>query len=189
MVKGVPLAHHLRGLYPWGGSIGSGATGIIPQAHHRFAIRPFVCQGSTVAPVWPAPEAGMRQFVVFVVLVTLFVVLVGSQFRASDSDRLVTVARMVSAKLRESLPPTLNVIAPLDTLRRELPTRPEDAVRSRVAADRRLAGIDVTVIGEGSVVKLRGVMPDAKAKRVALSLAENTVGVEQVVDELAILVE
>ncbi len=131
----------------------------------------------------------MRQFLTFVVLVGLFLVLVASQFRASDGDRLGAVARSVSAKLRESLPPTLNVIAPLDSIRRELPTRPEDLVRSRLAADRRLSGIDVTVIGDGSVVKLRGVMPDAKAKRVAISLAENTAGVEQVVDELAIPVE
>ncbi len=131
----------------------------------------------------------MRQFLVFVVLVSLFVVLVASQYRVSDGDRLVAVTRSVSTKLRESLPPTLNVIAPLDTLRRELPTRPEDAVRSRLAADRRLTGVEVMVIGEGNVVKLRGVMPDAKAKRVAISLAENTAGIEQVVDELAIPVE
>ncbi|MCE9562355.1 MAG: BON domain-containing protein [Planctomycetes bacterium] len=131
----------------------------------------------------------MRQFTLFLVLVSLYAVLVGSQFKASDGDRLVAVTRSVTGKLREALPPTLNVIAPLDTLRRELPTRPEDAVRSRLAADRRLIGLDVTVIGEGSTVKLRGVMPDAKSRRVALSLAENTAGVEQVVDELAIPVE
>jgi len=131
----------------------------------------------------------MRQFLVFVLFVTLFVVLVGSQFRASDADRLGAVARSVSVKLWETLPPALNVITPLDTLRRELPSRPEDSVRARLAADQRLSGVDVTVIGEGCVVKLRGVMPDAKAKRVAISLAENTTGVEQVVDELAIPVE
>jgi len=134
-------------------------------------------------------EGGMRQFTLFVVIVTLYVVLVGSQFRASDGDRLVAVTRSVTTTLREALPLTLNVIAPLDSLRRELPTRPEDAVRSRLVADRRLVGLDVVVIGEGSTVKLRGVVPDAKTRKVALSLAENTAGVEQVVDELAIPVE
>lgn len=128
----------------------------------------------------------MRQFLVFLVLTGLYVVLVGSQFRASDGDKLAAVAQRVTGKLRESLPPTLNVIAPLDSLRRELPTRPEDAVRSRLAGDRRLAGSDVTVIGEGNVVKLRGVVADARCRRIALSLAENTEGVEQVIDELAI---
>ncbi|MFO0825348.1 MAG: BON domain-containing protein [Gemmataceae bacterium] len=128
----------------------------------------------------------MRQFLVFLVLTGLYVVLVGSQFRASDGDKLAAVAQRVTGKLRETLPPTLNVIAPLDSLRRELPTRPEDSVRSRLAGDRRLAGSDVTVIGEGHVVKLRGVVADARCRRIALSLAENTEGVEQVIDELAI---
>ena len=128
----------------------------------------------------------MRQFAMFLILAALYVVLVGSQFRASDGDRLAAVTQRVTGKLRDALPPTLNVIAPLDTLRRELPTRPEDAVRSRLAVDRRLAGSDVTVIGEGSAVKLRGVVPDARTRKIALSLAENTAGVEQVIDELAI---
>jgi hyperosmotically inducible protein len=147
-----------------------------------------VCHGWVSAPA-PFREMGMRQFVVFVGLATLFVVGVGSRFQASDGDRIAVVSRLVSGKLRESLPPALSVAGPLDTLRRELPTRPEDAVRSRLAADRRLAGADVTVIGEGTTVRLRGVLPDAKAKRVALSLAENTAGVEQVIDELAIPAE
>lgn len=131
----------------------------------------------------------MRQIVVFGVLVTAFVVLVASRFRASDGDRIAAVSRVVSGKIRASLPPALNVSGPLDTLRRELPTRPEDAVRSRLASDRRLAGTDVTVVGEGTTVRLRGVLPDAKLKRVAVSLAENTAGVEQVVDELAVPAE
>ncbi|VTU00250.1 : BON [Gemmataceae bacterium] len=131
----------------------------------------------------------MRQFVVFVGLATLFVVAVGSRFRASDGDRIAAVSRLVSAKLQASLPPALNVAGPLDTLRRELPTRPEDAVRARLAADRRLAGADVTVVGEGTTVRLRGVLADAKAKRVALSLAENTASVEHVIDELAVPAE
>ena len=128
----------------------------------------------------------MRQFAAFLILVGLFVVLVGSQFRATDGDKLVAVARRVSAKVRHSFPPSLNLMAPLDALRRELPTRPEDAVRSRLAADKRLANLDVTVIGDGGTVRLRGVVPDAQTRKVAMNLAENTAGVEQVVDELAV---
>src|SRR5436190_1557763 len=128
----------------------------------------------------------MRQFAAFLILVALFVVLVGTRFRASDGDKLVAVGRLAAAKIRNALPPTLNLAAPVDALRRELPTRPEDAVRARLAADKRLAGVDVTVTGDGGTVKLRGVVPDDKKRKVALSLAENTAGVEQVVDELAV---
>ncbi len=128
----------------------------------------------------------MRQFFALLILVGLFVVLVGSQFVASDGDKLANISRLTLAKLQKGLSPSLNLAAPVEALRRELPTRPEDDVRSRLSADKRLAGVDVTVIGEGSTIRLRGVMPDAKAKRVALSLAENTAGVEQVADELGV---
>ena len=131
-------------------------------------------------------EVAVRQIVAFLILVALFVVLVGSRFRESDWDRLSRVARLAGEKFRAALPPGLNVAAPVDALRRELPTRPEDAVRARLAADRRLAGADVSVTGEGAAVRLRGVVPDARAKKVAVSLAENTAGVERVIDELAV---
>jgi hyperosmotically inducible periplasmic protein len=36
------------------------------------------------------------------------------------------------------------------------------------------------------MVKLQGVVPDAAARKRAVALAENTVGVETVVDELAV---
>jgi hyperosmotically inducible protein len=128
----------------------------------------------------------MRQFAAFLILVGLFVVLVGTQFQASDGDKLSAVARLVSAKVRAALPPAANVAAPVDALRKELPTRPDEAVRARVASDKRLADLNLTIVHEGNAVKLRGVVPDAKTRKLIVNLAENTVGVEQVVDELAV---
>jgi len=128
----------------------------------------------------------MRQFAALLILVALFIVLVGTQFRASDGDKLAAVARLASAKARNSFPPNLNLAATVDAVRRELPTRPEDAVKSRLAADKRLAGVEVNVTSEGTTVKLRGVMPDANTRKVAVSLAVNTAGVDAVEDELAV---
>ena len=128
----------------------------------------------------------MRQFAAFLILVGLFVVLVGTQFQASDGDKLTAVARLVSAKLRAALPPAVNVAAPVDALRKELPTRPDEVVRVRLASDKRFANLNLTVIFEGNAVKLRGVVPDAKTRKLIVILVENTVGVEQVVDELAV---
>jgi len=128
----------------------------------------------------------MRQFAAVLILIALFVVLVGSQFKASDGDKLLAVARLAGAKLRNALPSELNVAAPVDAIRRELPMRAEDAVRNRLAADKRLANCGVTVMGDGPTVKLRGVVPDTKTRKVAVSLAENTAGVETVIDELAV---
>ena len=128
----------------------------------------------------------MRQFAAFLILVGLFLVLVGTQFQASDGDKLAAVARLVGARIRNAMPPAVNLAAPVDALRRELPTRPEEAVRARLAADKRLANIAITVVVEGGALKLRGVVPDAKTRALIVSLAENTTGVEQVVDELAV---
>lgn len=131
----------------------------------------------------------MRQVAAVMILVALFAVLVGSRFKASDGQRLAAVSRLSAAKVRNAMPPALNVIAPVDALRKELPTRPDDAVRARLTADKRFAGVEFKVTAEGNVVTLRGVVPDARVKRLAVGVAENTVGVEKVVDELAVPAE
>ena len=48
------------------------------------------------------------------------------------------------------------------------------------------AGANVTVAVKGGTVKLRGVVPDAKTRKIVVGLAESTVGIEQVIDELAV---
>lgn len=131
----------------------------------------------------------MRQFAAFLILAGLFVVLVGSQFQVSDSDRLAAVGRLTTAKIRLALPPTADLTGPIEAIRKILPTRPEDTVRTRLAADKRLANVDVQIAAEGGTVRLRGVVPDTVTRKVIVSLAENTVGVEKVIDELGVLEE
>jgi len=128
----------------------------------------------------------MRQFAAFLILISLFVVLVGTRFHASDGDKLVAIARLTGVKLRNAMPPAVNLAAPVDALRKELPTRLEDSVKARLVADKRLTGMDVTVTAEGNTVKVRGVVSDTRTRKIIVSLAENTSGVEQVVDELAV---
>ncbi len=131
----------------------------------------------------------MRQLAAVMILVALFLLLVGSRFKASDGDRLRAVSQLTVSKVRGAMPPAVNVAAPVDALRKEWPTRPDDAVRARLAADKRFVGVEFKVTAEGGVVTLRGVVPDARVKRLAAGVAENTVGVEKVVDELAVPAE
>lgn len=131
----------------------------------------------------------MRQLAAVMILVALFLLLVGSRFKASDGDRLRAVSHLTVSKVRGAMPPAVNVAAPVDALRKEWPTRPDDAVRARLAADKRFVGVEFKVTAEGGVVTLRGVVPDARVKRLAAGVAENTVGVERVVDELAVPAE
>jgi osmotically-inducible protein OsmY len=128
----------------------------------------------------------MRQIAAVSLLVALFLVLVGSRFQASDGDKLRAVSVLALAKVRNAMPAAVNLAAPVDALRKELPTRADDAVRARLAADTRFIGVDFKVTAEGNVVTLRGVVPDARVKRLAVGVAENTIGVEKVVDELAV---
>ena len=60
---------------------------------------------------------------------------------------------------------------------------------SRLEADQALAGVAFGVTADGGAVKLRGVVPTTAAKKRAVELAETTVGVGSVVDELAVPAE
>jgi osmotically-inducible protein OsmY len=57
-------------------------------------------------------------------------------------------------------------------------------VRARLQADKHLASFNVEVIAVDRGVRLRGHIGDAALKQRALEMAESTVGVEKVVDEL-----
>lgn len=128
----------------------------------------------------------MRQIAAVLILISLFILLVGSRFKPSDGDKLAAVGRLTVAKIRDALPPAAKVAGPAAALRRELPERVEDRVKARLDADNRLEGVAFDVTGDGGAVTLRGVVPSAKARKTAVSIAEHTTGVEKVVDELAV---
>ncbi|MBY0458354.1 MAG: BON domain-containing protein [Gemmataceae bacterium] len=128
----------------------------------------------------------MRALAAVLILSLLFVLLVGSRFKASDGDKLAAVSRLAVRKVRNALPASLGAGGPVEAIRKELPTRPDEAVRARLAADKRFVGVEFTVLSDGGVVTLRGTVPDARVKRLAVGVADNTVGVERVVDELVI---
>jgi hyperosmotically inducible periplasmic protein len=128
----------------------------------------------------------MRQFVSVVLLIVLFLVVVGSRFEPSDGDRLAAIGRLMTGKVRGAMPPAEKLAGPLDSLRRGLPTRIEDRVKNRLETDRGLQGISFTIAADGDTITLRGIVPDIKARKHALELAESTTGVEKVIDELAV---
>lgn len=128
----------------------------------------------------------MRQFAAVLILIALFILLVGTRFKPSDGDTLASVSRLALGHVREALPPPARVAGPLQLLRRGIPERIEDKVKARLEADDRLAGVNFEVSANGGEVTLRGVMPNAKARRTAVGIAEHTVGVEKVNDELAV---
>ncbi len=128
----------------------------------------------------------MRQIAAVLILLALFITLVGSRFEPSDGDHLAAISRMTVAKVRDALPSAGKLAGPVNALRRGLPERLEDRVKARLDTDKRLAGLEFTITADGTTVKLQGVVPDATARKRAVAVAENTVGVDVVIDELAV---
>ena len=172
------MACHQDGLYRMydcGGSEGRG----------RIAT-PIRDAGQSVLSPRPWGSEPMRQFAAFLILVGLFLVLVGTQFQASDGDKLAAVARLVGARIRNAMPPAREPGRAGGCALPRIADAAGGGGSARLAADKRLANIAITVVVEGGALKLRGVVPDAKTRALIVSLAENTTGVEQVVDELAV---
>jgi hyperosmotically inducible protein len=128
----------------------------------------------------------MRQIAAFGILVALFLLLVGSRFQASDGDKLARVSRLIAGKVQAALPPAAKLAGPVNAVRALLPQRLEDRVKTRLETDRKLEGVAFVVTSEGTTVRISGVVPDAAARKAAVELAANTIGVEKVVDELAV---
>ena len=128
----------------------------------------------------------MRQMAAVLIVLALFAMFVGSRFTPADGDKLAAVSRMTFTKVRGALPAGAKMAAPVQALRRELPERVEDRVKSRLDADKRFEGVEFSVSADGGAVRLQGVVADPAARKRAVALAENTVGVEKVVDELAV---
>jgi hypothetical protein len=127
----------------------------------------------------------VRQIVAALILISLFILLVGTRFKPSDGDKLAAVSHLAVGKVRDALPAATKIAGPFNALRRGIPERIEDKVKTRLEADSRLEGVAFDLSSEGTTVTLRGVVPSAKARRTAVSIAEHTTGVEKVVDELA----
>lgn len=136
-------------------------------------------------PHYPASGKAMKHWAVFFVLLAMFVLGVGSRFKPSDGEALAAIARITRDKIRNILPDSQRFSRPLNELRNLFPESLSEKVQSRLMTDQALAGADITVLADGSEVKLRGVVANADARRRAIDLAQSTVGVQRVVDEMA----
>jgi osmotically-inducible protein OsmY len=100
-----------------------------------------------------------------------------------DSDKLVRVGRKVTEKVQALIPSR----TPLgDALPAGKHHGVEDRVRERFKLDRYLTSASIDVIAEAGRVRLRGQVDNEVLKRRAVEIAESTVGVEKVVDEIAV---
>jgi hypothetical protein len=116
-------------------------------------------------------------------LLIVAIVSVTSGCDKQDGDRLARVGRKVTQKVEALIPersPFGNSIG--------LGKNPsvEDRVRERFKSDRHLALQAIEITADGNTIHLKGTVDREVLKRRAVDIAESTIGVDKVVDELAI---
>ena len=108
--------------------------------------------------------------------------------KRSDTEVLARVGEVVAQRSKASLPEASKVAGPFLAFRPGNALPIEERVRLRIHTDRSMDGVEVSVVS-GSVpgeVRLRGIVPTAAHRDRACEIAAGTVGVEQVVNEMAI---
>jgi hypothetical protein len=108
--------------------------------------------------------------------------------KKTDPDTLARVGEVVGAKVKTALPDSSAVSGPLVAFRPGDVLPVEEKVRLRIRTDKAMDGADVTVAAGSAAgeVRLRGVVRNPDQAQRAVRLAEGTVGVEKVVNELAV---
>lgn len=108
--------------------------------------------------------------------------------KRSDVDALARTGGAVAVSLKAVLPDASKVAGPFVAFKPGNVLPIEESVRVRIRTDKSMAGAEVTVLPGAVVgeVKLRGIVPTAQHRVRAIELAEATVGVERVVDEIAV---
>ena len=117
----------------------------------------------------------------------LFLVIVGGALgfsKSSDAEVLTRVGKTGAAKVTGAMPPAAQLAGPLAATKTGALLPIEDRVRLRFQTDKALEGANITVIAEGSEVRLRGEVGNALVRARAVELAQTTSGVEKVTNEL-----
>jgi osmotically-inducible protein OsmY len=101
----------------------------------------------------------------------------------TDGDKLARVGWKVTEKVQALIPSR----TPFgDALPAGKQRGLEERVRERFQSDRYLASAAIEVVVDANGVRLRGQVNDEVLKRRALEIAESTVGVERVMDEIVV---
>ena len=100
----------------------------------------------------------------------------------SDGDRLARVGVKVADKVQALAPERTPFAGALASQQPAVDIR----VKERFRLDRYLAVLTIEVTADGGAVRLRGRVDDPVLKQRALEIAESTVGVDTVVDEIAV---
>jgi len=129
----------------------------------------------------------MPRVAALLLLAALFTVLVAARFQASDLEGLTAVGSVLQRQIQPLLPETERFRQLAGECWHHWPHRPVDDLRHRLATDARLQGIAVTIVDEDNSIRLRGIVPSEEIRQIIQELATHTLGIEAIVDELAVV--
>jgi hyperosmotically inducible periplasmic protein len=101
----------------------------------------------------------------------------------TDGDRLARVAARLTQHAQSLVPDRTPFGSPIGLAKN---TNVEERVRERFKTDRYLTGLPIEVAGQEDSVRLIGQVNDPQLKSRAVEIAESTVGVEKVIDEIVV---
>lgn len=130
----------------------------------------------------------MPRIAALLLLAALFTVLVAARFQPGDLDRLSAVCSVLQQQVQPLLPDTERFRQLSGEWWYHWPHRPVDDLRHRLATDARLQGISVTVVEEDNSICLHGIVPSEEIRLIIQELATHTLGIQTVVNELAVVV-
>ncbi len=101
----------------------------------------------------------------------------------SDGDRLARVGAKVTQHAQALVPDRTPFGNPVGLAKS---AGIEERVRERFNSDRFLQGLPIEISSQEDAVRLSGQVGDALLKNRAVEIAESTVGVEKVIDEIVV---
>jgi len=109
-------------------------------------------------------------------LLMMLLCLSGIGCQRNEGEKLARIGGKVAEKVQALVPERLPFGMKKDAL--------EDRIKERIHQDRYLTAETIDVTADGSGVRLRGKIASDALKKRAVELAESTVGVEKVTDEM-----
>ena len=108
--------------------------------------------------------------------------------RAEDLNILLKAGRKAREQVSNVMPEGRKLAGPLAAFRAGDALPVEERVRVRIQTDKAMAGADVSVVATANAgeVRLRGIVQGGAQKARALELANGTIGVQAVTEELAV---
>lgn len=101
----------------------------------------------------------------------------------TDADKLARVGWRVADKVQALIPDRTPFGSALPNSKQP---GLDDRVRERFKQDRYLTSSPIEITADGNSIRLRGQVNDEILKRRAVEIAESTVGVEKVIDEIVV---